>query len=596
MSETGRVGYKAMCGVAGVVLKGVPNRQFVEDCLVHLKRDLEHRGPDSYGVHVEGNYGFLNRRLAIVDIAGGDQPIYNETGDVGIVYNGEVYNHAELKARYEEKGIQFRTSSDTEVVLQGYVRDGVASFAALEGMFAFCIWNSRTGEIYVARDVFGMKPLYLYEDRRMIIFASEIGAISNVPGVDMALDPRAVRDYLAFRYVVGPYTIYRNIRRVAAGTYVRLSAAGCREHVFADLCQKTRASVQISYAEAQEELRSVLLESVRSHLIGEVPIALLLSGGVDSSILAALLHRLQVPMHCFNIGFSEVNEFAYSNAVAEKYGFQMHNIEISSNDIADSFPNILRHLDEPVADPAQFPLYLLCSRIRRYATVVLSGEGADELFGGYPQYLTHTQPLTGSERLPHFLASSYYFLENDSYMPKVPIDGGWRRTAKYFQGETILGAMSNYDLATWIPENLMMKADKMAMRHSLEGRFPYLNRRLVSLVRSLPSSFLIGPNNAFKRILKDAFAEMVPATVLARPKMGFTVPVRQLLQGFAERYRETLDGLVQTDLAEILDLEAVRSLFERFVQRDGEETLLNWSLFILTSWVSERYRVAADKA
>jgi asparagine synthase (glutamine-hydrolysing) len=332
---------------------------------------------------------------------------------------------------------------------------------------------------------------------------------------------------------------------------------------------------------------------VKSHLIGEVPIALLLSGGVDSSILAAILHRLDAPMACFNIGFPEVNEFAYSSAVAQKYGFPLHNIEITQDELVACFPRILAELDEPIADPAQFPLYLLCRHVRQHATVVLSGEGADELFGGYPQYLTHELPLSGRERLPHFLQSSYYFLDGDQFMRRVPVDGGWRRTVKYFRGDTVLGAMSNYDLSTWIPENLMMKADKMAMRHSLEGRFPYLNRQLVALVRSLPPKFLIAPDGEFKKILKDSFAPLLPESILKRPKMGFTVPVHLLLDKFCDLYLDALASLEKSEFAELVDLAAFRGLFERFLGNDRGEALRNWTLFVLTTWVAGRCRTPA---
>ena len=582
-----------MCGIAGIYLKRGADHDFIETSLQGMQRDLFHRGPDSGGMHADERRGYLNRRLAIVGIAGGDQPIYNTARDIGIVYAGEVYNYQQLKRRYVDRGTEFHTATDTEVVLQAFAHEGTDGFRLLEGMFTFCVWNDTTDEVYLVRDAFGMKPLYIYEDERMIVFASEIGAILNVSGTDSSLDPRAIRDYLAFRYTLGPYTIYRHIRRVAAGTYVQLSPFGCREYAFADLAQDKAGVSPKSYGEAQEELRRLLTASVQSHLIGEVPIALLLSGGVDSSILAAILHRLDAPMACFNIGFPEVNEFAYSSAVAQKYGFPMHNIEITQETLIDNFRHILAELDEPIADPAQFPLYLLCKHVKEYATVVLSGEGADELFGGYPQYLTHDLALSGRERLPHFLKSSYYFLDGDDFMREVPVDGGWHRAAKFFRGDTVLGAMSNFDLSTWIPENLMMKADKMAMRHSLEGRFPYLNRQLVALVRSLPPSFLIGPQGAFKKILKDAFGAMLPDSVLNRPKMGFTVPVHLLLDKFRDLYLDALASLEHTEFAEIVNLAAVRSLFGRFLNNDREDALRNWTLFVLTTWVAERYRTAA---
>lgn len=581
-----------MCGIAGIVLKGRPNRPFVTDIVRRLERALVHRGPDSSGMHIEDGCGFTMRRLAIVGITGGDQPIYTDDRSKGIVFNGEIYNYLNLKTSYQQQGEAFHTQTDTEVVLRGFARDGVEGFNRLEGMFAFCLWNQATGEIYVARDAFGMKPLYIYEDERMIVFSSEITAILALEETDKALNPIAVKDFLTFRYVLAPHTIYKRIRRAAPGTHVSIGPSGCRERAFADLARDAEGGRPLSYAAAQEQLFHTLVESVRSHLIGEVPIALLLSGGLDSSILAALLHRINAPMRCFSVGFPEVNEFAYSNAVTEKYGFPAQRVEITTADIVRSFPTIIGEMDEPLADAAQFPLYLLCHEIKKHATVVLSGEGADELFGGYPQYLTNDLQLTATERLPHFLRASYYFLETDHLMQNPPEDGGWHRTQKYFRGDTVLEAMSNYDLATWMPDDLMMKADKIMMRHSLEGRFPYLNRSLLSLVRSFPTHYLIGAGGVFKRILKDSFAGLLPDLIINRPKMGFSVPIGLLLKELQHRYRTDLEELRRHEIGSILNLDATSALFDRFLQGDGTTELQNWTLFTLTSWVASHQRHA----
>lgn len=577
-----------MCGIAGVYLKGTPDRQKVELLLSGFERDLHHRGPDSSGVYVADRYGCVSRRLAIVGIAGGDQPIFDETGRYGIVYNGEVYNYRELRARYEARGARFHTATDTEVVLQAFIQEGVEGFARLEGMFALCVWDTATGEAWLARDPFGMKPLYLYEDGNTIMFASEMSALLAVSAADRALDPRGLADYLTFRYVNDPYTIFRCVRRVAAGSYVRVSAAGCRHYAIPRPSGESSES-RLSYREMQEELRRLLLRSVTSHLIGEVPVALLLSGGVDSSILAALLHQADCPLECFNIGFPELNEFAYSSAMARHCGFQLNNVEVGLAELDDNFDRIVDSLDEPIADPAQFPLFLLFEQIKGFATVVLSGEGADEIFGGYPQYMAAQAPASLRGQFANFLRASYYFLDHDSLVLPPASDSDWRRTAKHFSGRSLLSAMSRYDLKTWLPENLMMKADKMAMRHSIEGRFPYLDPVLVSFVGSLPAEYLIAPDGRQKAILKDSFADLLPETVLSRPKEGFSVPIGALLHRWRERYFDTLDTLERRAFGDLLDLAAMRQNFADFLAGDESGALRNWTCLILASWLRSRF-------
>ena len=465
-----------MCGIAGVFLKTGADEAFVADAMSRMETSIYHRGPDSYGAHIRPDRGFLNRRLAIVDQAGGEQPIYAAEGRAGIVYNGEVYNYEALREASEARGASFGTRTDTEAVLHAYLLDGPASFERLEGMFGLCIWDDRTGEVVLARDPFGMKPLYIYEDAHLVAFASEIRAILALPGLDLSLDADGIADYFTFRYTPAPRTIYKRIRRMAPGTYVELSPKGTGpERSFADLAALPPAEVPTDFEEAAAALRDMLSRSTKAHLIGEAPIALMLSGGVDSSVLAAILNSHGVTMEAFNIGFPEVNEFAYSSAVAQRHGFKLHNIEMTPEAVVASAEDILGALDEPVADPAQFPLYKLCAEIAKYATVVLSGEGADELFGGYPQYGSHARKRTWTHLLPEFLGASYYFLDNSAYLNRSPT---WPETRRHFLGRTPLVAQSTYDFKTWVPDNLMMKADKIAMRHSLEGSLPLSHARM----------------------------------------------------------------------------------------------------------------------
>ena len=416
-----------MCGIAGIILKGHDDRDYVSTVVESLQAQIHHRGPDHFGAHIRNDRGFLNRRLAIVDIAGGEQPIYGAGGAAGIVYNGEVYNYRALRERLEGRGAQFSTQSDTEVVLQGFLLDREEILEQLEGMFALCLWDERTNDIILARDAFGMKPLYLYEDGRQVIFSSELQAILALPGLDLTLDPAGFADYLTFRYTPSPNTIYRRIRRLAPGTFVGLGSNGVSvERSFCDL-QELHAVPDASrdFDDAADELRELLKQSVKAHLIGEAPIALMLSGGVDSSALAAMLNALDVRMEGFNIGFPQVNEFEYSTSVAKRHNITLHNIEITPEELVGGIPDILNRLDEPVADPAQFPLYFLCADIRQFAKVVLSGEGADEIFAGYPQYARHTDSLTWRDALPNFLKASWYFLDPDPILETDRDRAGW---------------------------------------------------------------------------------------------------------------------------------------------------------------------------
>lgn len=577
----------AMCGIAGIILKHRDDRNLVERVANGLAHSLEHRGPDASGVHLTPRRAFLNRRLAIVGIEGGDQPIYATSGNAGIVYNGELYNYLTLKHRYEQAGAVFTTHTDTEVVLQAYLHDRESGLEMLDGMFAFCLWDDDNGEILLVRDGFGIKPLYLYEDPEKIIFSSEIRAIMSIPGVDLSLNPAGVKDYLTFRYVISPLTLFERIRRITPGTYLVISNQGeIRERNFSDLCSVLPERSRLSFSEAADELRRLVLESVESHLIGEVPIALLLSGGVDSSILAAALNALDVDMKAFNVGFPQVNEFQYSTAVANRHGLDLHNLEITAQELADNAGPIVEGLDEPIADPAQFPLFLLSARIREFATVVLSGEGADELFAGYPQYGLHDGTGTWSQLLPDFLAASHYFLDNRQLLHTEPVDGGWPRTRKYFLGPSTLRSMANYDFNTWVPDNLMMKADKILMRHSLEGRFPFLNRKIHDFCASLPDSFFIDDAGNTKRVLREAFRDDLPESVLSRPKMGFTVPVEDLLKHFADAFYDATGTIRQTEIAELLNIDAAESTFRALLDGKTSLALRSWTLFVLVRWLA----------
>lgn len=580
-----------MCGIGGVVLKRHEEEGFIRDALASMGGAIVHRGPDSEGRHITARRGFVTRRLAIVDVKGGDQPIYRRGGELGIVYNGELYNYQSLRDALEAKGLEFATKCDTEVVLASFEEAGAEAFKSFEGMFGICIWDDQSDEVIVARDPFGIKPLYLYEDDEKFVFCSELKALMGVGRMDLSVDRAGVADYLTFRYFPTERTLFRRIRRLEPGTYARLSAGRASFYSFCDLAEQQPQFANLSFEEAKEAIKPLLESTVSSHLIGEVPIALLLSGGVDSSILAATLHDLNAPLRCFNVGFPDVNEFEYSNAITSMYGFETHNVEMDSERMPLFFDEMLEALDEPLADPAQLPLHQLLKRIREHATVILSGEGADELFGGYPQYWRYDESPGPQGEFSEFLRNSYYFLDGNLFLKEEGVGDRWRMTEKYYRGQTALDSMSTYDFKTWVPQNLMMKADKITMANSLEGRFPYLSLRLYEFARSLRPTYKISEAGQAKRILKEAYRNRLPSSVLDRPKMGFTVPVEAVLKLLEEETNRSLEYAQTSEFAEILSLPDIEGLFGEFRQGNRDLALRCWTLLVFFSWLRRNGRL-----
>lgn len=572
-----------MCGIAGIIAKKdakLPIRETIES----YTRTLQHRGPDDFGYHLNEYVGFLNRRLSIVDIAGGKQPIFSEDKKIGIVYNGEVYNYLELRKELEGRGHHFKTNSDTEVILKMYEQCGEKSFARLNGMFGICIWDERNGEIFLVRDHIGIKPLYVYEDDDKFLFSSELKGILALPGIDRALDPAGIQDYLMFRYTQAPFTIFRRIRRLDAGTYLRIKHGIATQFRYwePEYHEPLKAP---SENDARAELLSLMEKAVSSQLMGEVPIGVLLSGGVDSSAIAYFVHKLGADLTTFNIGFPEVNEFEFSRAVAKHYGLKHREITVTVDELLARLDKIVPALDEPLADAACFPLYRLCEELKKEVTVVLSGEGGDELFAGYPQYAQVLNERAQHPDLFHtFLERSWYFNDyrrffNDQHLPPHVL-----RNRKYFEELPLLNSMLSFDMKTWMPDNLMMKADKILMAHSLEGRFPFLDRGLFDFAARLPQQYKLHPGGMQKWILKQAVADKLPPLIIERPKMGFSVPVDVFLKKLESQVRESIRSCSSGELASVLNFPEIQNVVENYYAKGQGVALQVWVLFILCRW------------
>jgi len=573
-----------MCGIAGILYKksGMLNTQQV---LTQFQKVLKHRGPDDEGIHIDSTFGCAHVRLSIVDISGGKQPMYtDDSKKIGIVYNGEIYNYKELRDTLIQKGCRFKTTSDTEVVLRLYETFGKDSFEMLNGMFAFCIWDNHADAIYLVRDHMGIKPLYIYEDNNVLIFSSEIKAILSVPNIDLSLDVYGFQDYLMFRYMHAPCTLFKNIYRLTAGTYIEFKDMRAAAHVYWDVVYNPDETTTIE--NFKEEILYTLDTIIQSQLMGEVPIGMLLSGGVDSSIISYFIHKNNSNLKTFNIGYPEVNEFEFSREVANQLRLDHIEVVTTPDSFVKDFHKIAMNLDEPLADPASFPLFVLCEELKKHVTVVLSGEGGDELFAGYPQY-GRTMKTQGEDKWKFalFLSNSHYYLNSHKFMLDTShVMQAQEKYKEYFDRNGVLNGMMAYDLKTWVPEDLMMKTDKIMMAHSLEGRFPFLDKRIIELAHRIPEKYKFNGVTT-KWILKEAIKGKIPEKIINRPKMGFTVPVATMLERMKPIILETYYVAKSTELRNVLNIEELLNNAVRYYSKDATISSTNvWTHFILLYW------------
>jgi asparagine synthase (glutamine-hydrolysing) len=578
-----------MCGIAGI-LKLDP-RETVEEARLKRMRDvLRHRGPDGEGLWIDGPMGLGHRRLAIVDVAGGQQPMTNEEGTAWITYNGEIYNHAALRPGLEAKGHRYQTRSDTETILHLYEEEGEPCVEQLQGMFAFALWDTTRRRLLLARDRLGIKPLYYTLTDRELLFASEIKAILAAGPIRPELDPLVLPELLATRYVAGEGTFFRGIRKLQPGhtlTWSVPEGARTRRYWRLPVAPDENAA---GLRERAVDLEARLERVVRSHLMSDVPLGLFLSGGLDSTGLAALMApMLGERLRTFAVGFDDgaTNELPYARLAAEAVGAQHHEVVVSPEDFLASLPRLVWHEDEPLAFPSSVALNFVSQLARPHVKVVLTGEGSDELFMGYNWYrVTAWNERLGRlygalapaavracvrrtiGRLPSpvaryarrsFLALGTgpreLFYENFAVFSATQrrvllLDHGltdgvdpYREQLRCFDehpGST-LDRMSHADLQTYLVE-LLMKQDQMSMAASIESRVPFLDHELVEHVVRTPVQFKIHGLTT-KAILREALRDRVPREILHRRKLGFPVPFgRWARERFAPFIRDTILG------------------------------------------------------
>jgi asparagine synthase (glutamine-hydrolysing) len=562
-----------MCGICGKL--NFRGDEAVSPALVKAMADtIYHRGPDDEGYYVSGPIGLGFRRLSIIDLKSGHQPLSNEDGTIWIVFNGEIYNFQELRAFLLGKGHIFKTKTDTEVIVHLYEEFGPECLQKLRGMFGFAIWDQNTKTLLLARDRVGIKPVYYCLTDAALVFGSEIKAILADPSIRREIAPELIDRFLTFKYVPGDETLLKGIHKLAPGHYLLIKNGNPVVREYWDLDFEQRRP-NLTVEEAESTLVDLLRKTVQLHMIADVPVGVLLSGGVDSTgVLSLAVNETQKKISTFTVGFGgqEVaDERPYARLAAQRFATQHYEMTISAQDFAAFMPQYVWHMEEPVCEPPAIAMYYVSKLARNYVTVLLSGEGGDEAFAGYSNYRNLVwlerlkrgiSPLNGAVAQGLSFANSLLHMPRMSkYVPLITdtfpdyyasrtsmvyrgvrngLSGLYsadfaasidrehsleplRRLQAHVKGQNVLDAMLYIDTKTWLPDDLLIKADKMTMANSLELRVPLLDHEVLEFAASLPPSFKLKGFTA-KYILKKALCQRIPKEIRNRKKAGFPVP------------------------------------------------------------------------
>ena len=589
---------------------------------------MAHRGPDDSGIHIGKECGLGHRRLSIIDISGGRQPMsIGEQGDIiTLVYNGEIYNYLSLRKELIHLGHQFETESDTEVLLHAYQEWGAACVNRLEGMFAFAIWSERRKSLFLARDRMGIKPLYYFENNQYFVFASEIKAIlaSNTYKADV--QHSALDAYLSLGYVPAPKTLFKGISKLLPGHSMTVDSNGrIKIECYWNFNQIESSS--IPFSEARNQLEHLLKESVKARLMSEVPLGIFLSGGLDSSSITAFMSRItNQRIKTFTLGYKgaeEANELDFARKVADLFRTEHHEFILEPMDFMDSIPELVTNTEEPLADTVAIPLYQIAKEAKQYVTVLLSGEGSDELFCGYALYekmLTMNRiwglfkflnlipdscfPGDKFKKYADWLSSPFvesyrstsgYLTErikrnfysedllncnkSSNYMNKI-----FCRLFKDVEGKSPLSQLLYVDSKTWLVEDLLLKADKMTMATSVELRVPFLDHKIVEFSASLPAWHKLN-NGTGKYMLKKMMEKYLPKEIIYRKKMGFSAPTKRWFAGDLQGPARDIvfsKKLIDTGWFQKRYLE---SMFDRHFKGKEDYSVRIFSLLVLHQWL-----------
>ena len=624
-----------MCGICGI-FNHEQARRVDRSTLATMNRQITHRGPDDEGLFVDGNVGIAMRRLSIIDVKSGHQPLSNETGDIWIVYNGEVYNHEDLRKDMQARGHSYRTKSDTESIVHLYEEYGRDCVQHLRGMFAFVIWDQKRRVLFGARDRFGIKPFYYRHENGTLLFGSEIKTILAYPGVKAEFNRSTLGEYLAFGYTSGSDTMFSGIHKLMPGHWFELNEAGdwtTGEYWDLQVAPDDGSLPEKHYIEMY---RDGLEKAVASHLMSDVPLGVFLSGGLDSSAVAALTKRIRKePVETFSVGYAEAafSELGYAQEVATHIGTQHHEVRVSQKEFFDVLPKLIWHEDEPIVWPSSVALYFVAKLARERVTVVLTGEGSDETLGGYSRYAltrwnasadaiyrgvtpsflrqkvrhaiqSNAFGATLQRRLEHtFLGrdgaswESFYFDNFYSAFSASEQAGLLTPEAQKAAGTgvygSVMGAWENSsgdllhrllytDIKTYLVE-LLMKQDQMSMAASIESRVPFLDHVLVEQAMRIPTRYLLEGLSG-KMVLKRALEDILPHDILYRKKMGFPTPWSRWLQGDQLSEVESMLTSDRSLARGLFQMDALRHMFSEHRKGQRDHTNRIWRLMNLEIW------------
>lgn len=619
-----------MCGITGITDKKVGK---LEDNVREMTRCIAHRGPDDEGFYADKDIALGMRRLSIIDVEGGHQPIATSDGRFQIVFNGEIYNYRELKEELLIEGKKFQTDSDTEVILRLFESSGAEAFKRLRGMFALAIYDTREKMLFLARDPFGIKPLYYWRknigveggDQRVVAFSSEIKSFLKLPGFHKSVNDAAAYNYLSFQYNPLEETFFKGVYKLLPGHFMKIDVKSGESEVRRYFQFRFNPDEKLYEEETRNKIKAVMEDSVAHHMIADVPVGSFLSGGIDSSIIATLMQKIRGDkpastregeptrggkIKTFTVGFTSLSEAKEARETSEPLGTDHVEITVTPEEYFQALPKAMYHFDEPVADPSALGLYFLAREARKHVKVVLSGEGSDELFGGYNIYRA---PLARKwiAWLPHqlleFLASLPFRGSNFSKRALMKLEEWYIGNASVFKPEEVaklwkgneqkkfsldeIYALANkhsdsvkmqlIDINTWLVGDILAKADKMTMAHSLELRVPFLDIEVARLASRLPDRFKWRRGQT-KYLLREAFKSVLPESTRKRKKLGFPTPVKAW---FTPEREELYRTIVENEyIISHFDLNEVKDLIKDHLVKKKDNSRKIYLLLILAIW------------
>lgn len=623
-----------MCGICGYIYSDRSKRHS-EAVLKNMTATLSLRGPDDEGYYLKDNAALGHRRLSIIDLSTGHQPMFNEDGSIVIVFNGEIYNFQDIKEALIKKGHVFKTHSDTEVIIHAYEEYGEDCLKLFNGMFAFALWDSKSQRLFLARDRFGKKPLYYAIFDNQFIFGSELKAILKHPSVRKEIDYNALSKYLAYEYIPAPLTIFKNIYKMESAQFMYVKDGVCKTNYYWDLTFKRYDNFDLKEAEAR--LVALLKESVRKRLISDVPIGVFLSGGMDSSSVVAMMAEMMAPkdIKTFSIGFKEksYDESSDAKLIAEHFGTDHHEEILEPDTMLDIFPKILDLLDEPFADSSIIPTYLVSRFTRQHVKVALGGDGGDELLLGYSSFVAHrmqsyfsavpdfmvrwpleifTKMIPMSDKYMSLNFKGKRLLKGLSFPPEVrhqawvgalvpeeqkklflpasgldydPLKvydttGGYYRRAK--EVEALEKAIYLY-VKTYMTDDILTKVDRASMANSLEVRAPFLDTDFAEFTATIPCRFKL-KGMTTKWILKDAMRDKLPKETLNKSKQGFAVPVGKWLKNDLKHLLLEAFDKDKIEREGIFDYGYIKNMLKEYTENKNDMRKEIWDLFMFELW------------